>query len=90
MATTIRENETTTKMAVATIAVPGDTSVGSGTDMAVSGGMATTAPSLLSPEEEAATYRFLENVNKWRAANSLSKVPLRMVRAMLPLIVPTI
>ncbi len=30
--------------------------------------------SLLSQEEEAATRRFLENVNNWRAANSREKV----------------
>jgi hypothetical protein len=33
----------------------------------------------LSPEEEAATHRFLENVNKWRAANNLAQVPVHKV-----------
>jgi hypothetical protein len=33
-----------------------------------------TSAAHLSPEEEAATHRFLENVNKWRAANNLAQV----------------
>ena len=71
-------------MAVATIS-----NMATATNMTISANMATTAsssnlaksssgggmtPALLTPEEEAATHRFLENVNKWRAANSLCQV----------------
>jgi hypothetical protein len=83
MATYLKEEETRTKMAaVATLAnmttmVPAAELTASsgvpGAEMTASTrGMSPS--SLLSQEEEAATRRFLENVNNWRAANSREKV----------------
>ena len=87
MATHLKENETRTKMAVATITNMATTNVATmvpaaeltatmvpATEMTAST-RGVSPSSLLSPEEEAATRRFLENVNNFRAANSREKVP---------------
>ncbi len=77
MATHLKEDETRTKMAAVATMVPAAELTASsgvpGAEMTASTrGMSPS--SLLSQEEEAATRRFLENVNNWRAANSREKV----------------
>ena len=41
----------------------------------------------LSAEEEEATSKFLENVNKWRAARSMEQVTRHISSAVCPLVV---
>jgi hypothetical protein len=77
MATHLKQEETGTKMAAVATMVPAAELTASagvpGAEMTASTrGMSPS--SLLSQEEEAATRRFLENVNNWRAANSREKV----------------
>ena len=51
------------------------------------GGGAPGAGAELSPEEEEATSKFLENVNKWRAARSMEQVTRSTSSAECPFVV---
>ena len=74
--TTSRENKKARMAVAVTTNMAANSLTTTVPKMAGSPRMATAASvgSHLSPEEEAATRRFLENVNKWRAANNLTQV----------------
>ena len=75
--TTSRENKRARMAVAVTTNMAANSLTTTVPKMAGSPRIAVAAPpvgSNLSPEEEAATRKFLENVNKWRAANNLTQV----------------